>query len=83
MATDIIADERLQKPATYRETFEILGKNGILPDPLARELSAWPGFRSVSAHMHRDFDLKQNYAMLQRNLVFPEDFAEVMRQHLS
>ncbi|WAI01809.1 type VII toxin-antitoxin system HepT family RNase toxin [Methanogenium organophilum] len=83
VATDIIAEERLQKPATYRETFEILGKNGILPDPLARELSALAGFRNVLVHIYWDLDLEQIYAILQRDLVFVEDFAEVIRKHLS
>ncbi len=71
------------KPATYRETFEILGKDGILPNPLAKELSALAGFRNVLVHIYWDLDLKQIYAILQRDLVFIEDFAEIMRQHLS
>lgn len=83
VATDIIAEERFQKPATYRETFEILGKNGILPAPLVRELSALAGFRNVLVHIYWDLDLEQVYEVLQRDLGFLEDFSEVIREHLS
>jgi hypothetical protein len=38
-------------PASYRETFEILGENGILPEPLTRDLSALAGFRNVPVHI--------------------------------
>lgn len=83
VATDIIAEKRLQKPATYRETFEILGKNGILPAPLVRELSALAGFRNVLVHIYWDLDLEQVYEVLQRDPGFLEDFSEVIREHLS
>ena len=76
VATDIIAEERFQKPATYRETFEILGKNGILPDPLTRELSALAGFRNVLVHIYWDLDLDQVYEVLQRDLVYLEEFTK-------
>lgn len=83
VATDIIAEERFQKPATYRETFEILGKNGILAAPLVRELSALAGFRNVLVHIYCDLDFEQVYEVLQRDLGSLEDFSEGIREYLS
>ncbi len=83
VATDIIAEERLQRPASYRETFEILAKNGILPDTLVRDLSALAGFRNVLVHIYWDLDLEQVYAILQRDLIFLKAFHEVIQEHLS
>jgi len=52
IATCVIAEERLKKPSTYRETFEILAENGIIPEPLARDLSDLAGFRNVLVHIY-------------------------------
>ncbi len=81
IATDLIAEERLRRPASYRETFEILCENGILPEPLASELSALAGFRNVLVHIYWDLDLEQVYAILQQDLVYLKAFPDAIREH--
>ncbi|WP_292364287.1 MULTISPECIES: type VII toxin-antitoxin system HepT family RNase toxin [unclassified Methanoculleus] len=81
IATDLIAEERLRKPASYRETF-ILGESGILPEPLTRDLLALAGLRNVLVHIHRDLDLEQVYAILQQDLGVLKAFLDAVQEHL-
>ncbi|MHC1626259.1 MAG: type VII toxin-antitoxin system HepT family RNase toxin, partial [Methanoculleaceae archaeon] len=75
IATDVIAEERLRKPFTYRETFEVLAEEGIIPGSLARDLSNLAGFRKVLVHIYWGMDLKQVYAILQHDLAVLRAFS--------
>jgi len=83
IATDVIAEERLRKPFTYRETFEVLAGEGIIPESLARDLSNLAGFRNVLVHIYWNLDLKQVYAILQHDLTVLRTFSVVMKEHVS
>ena len=83
IATDVIAEERLRKPFTYRETFEVLAGEGIIPKSLARDLSNLAGFRNVLVHIYWNLDLKQVYAILQHDLAALRTFSVVMKEHAS
>ncbi|WP_243669128.1 DUF86 domain-containing protein [Methanoculleus chikugoensis] len=84
IATDVIAEERLRKPFTYRETFEVLaGEGGVIPEPLARDLSNLAGFRNVLVHIYWNLDLKQVYAILQHDLAVLRTFSVIMKEHIS
>ncbi|UYU18922.1 MULTISPECIES: type VII toxin-antitoxin system HepT family RNase toxin [Methanoculleus] len=83
IATDVIAEERLRKPFTYRETFEVLAGEGIIPESLARDLSNLAGFRNVLVHIYWNLDLKQVYAILQHDLTVLRAFSVVMKEHVS
>ena len=52
VATYLIAEEGLGKPATYRETFEIMGRDGMISSKLAEDLSNLAGFRNVLVHIY-------------------------------
>jgi len=47
VATYFIAEKGLGKPVRYRETFEIMGREGLIQEKLAEELSDLAGFRNV------------------------------------
>ncbi len=83
IATDVIAEGRLRKPFTYRETFEVLAGEGVIPEPLARDLSNLAGFRNVLVHIYWDLDLKQVYAILQHDLDVLRTFSVIMKEHVS
>ncbi len=83
IATDVIAEERLRKPFTYRETFEVLAGEGVIPEPLARDLANLAGFRNVLVHIYWDLDLKQVYAILQHDLAVLRTFSAIMKEHVS
>ncbi|MGB9929335.1 MAG: type VII toxin-antitoxin system HepT family RNase toxin [Methanosarcina sp.] len=52
VATYLIAEEGLGKPVTYRETFEIMGRDEMIPAKLAEDLSNLAGFRNVLVHIY-------------------------------
>jgi uncharacterized protein YutE (UPF0331/DUF86 family) len=82
IATDLIAEERLRRPESYRETFEILGENGILSEPLTRDLSDLAGFRNVLVHIYWNLDLEQTYAILHQDLGALTAFSDAIQEHL-
>ncbi|KUG19030.1 hypothetical protein ASZ90_011275 [hydrocarbon metagenome] len=82
IATDLIAEERLRRPASYRETFDILGENKIIPEPLARDLSPLAGFRNVLVHIYWNLDLEQIYAILQQDLGVLKAFFDAIQDYL-
>jgi len=46
IANHIIAEKGLRKPSTYRESFEILYEEGLIPKGLSENLSDLAGFRN-------------------------------------
>jgi len=79
IATYIIAQKGLAKPSTYRETFEILGKEKIIPEELADELSDLAGFRNVLVHIYWGLNLEEVYAVLQNDLKTLYSFLNFMK----
>jgi len=80
IATYIIAQKGLDKPSTYRETFEILGRENIIPEELADELSDLAGFRNVLVHIYWGLNLDEVYAVLQNDLRALKDFIKSMKE---
>jgi uncharacterized protein YutE (UPF0331/DUF86 family) len=80
IATYIIAQRGLEKPSTYRETFEILGRKKIIPEELANELSDLAGFRNVLVHIYWGLNLDEVYSVLQNDLRVLKDFMKCMKE---
>jgi uncharacterized protein YutE (UPF0331/DUF86 family) len=84
IASHLIAEKGLNKPATYRESFEILGKSGLMGEELASELSDLAGFRNVLVHVYWGLDLEEVYGVLQNDLrvlrAFRDEVKELLRQ---
>jgi uncharacterized protein YutE (UPF0331/DUF86 family) len=84
IASHLIAEKGLSKPATYRESFEILGKSGLMGEELASELSDLAGFRNVLVHVYWGLDLEEVYGVLQNDLrvlrAFRDEVKELLRQ---
>jgi len=80
IATDTIAERGLKRPASYRETFEVLASGGIISRDLARSLSDLAGFRNVLVHVYWDLDIAQAHGILERDLQPLEDFLAVMKR---
>jgi uncharacterized protein YutE (UPF0331/DUF86 family) len=79
IATYIIAQKGLAKPSTYRETFEILGNEKIIPQELADELSDLAGFRNVLVHIYWGLNIEEVYAVLQNDLKTLYSFLNYMK----
>ncbi len=60
----IIAERRFERPGSYRETFEILGAQGILEPDLAGRLANLAAFRNVLVHIYWKLDLERVEAHL-------------------
>lgn len=80
IATYIIAQRGLEKPSTYRETFEILGREKIIAEELADELSDLAGFRNVLVHIYWGLNLDEVYAVLQNDLSALKDFTKYVKE---
>lgn len=80
IATYIIAERGLEKPSTYRETFEILGKEKIIPEELADELSDLAGFRNVLVHIYWGLNLDEVYGILQNDLNTLKNFMKYVKE---
>ena len=64
----LISQKGLERPATYREIFDILARAGLIAEELAAELSDLAGFRNVLVHVYWDLNLEEIYGILQRDL---------------
>jgi len=67
IATGIAVDKTPRRPATYRETFLVLGASGIIPEDLARDMSRLAGFRNILVHEYSTLDISRVYAILQED----------------
>jgi uncharacterized protein YutE (UPF0331/DUF86 family) len=82
IASHIIAEKALRRPATYRESFEIIGQSGLIPDGLACELSDLAGFRNVLVHVYWGLDLEEVHGVLQNDLKTLRTFRDVVKELL-
>lgn len=68
IANHVIADRGWEAPATYRDAFSILGRNGFIDEQLALRLQSWAGFRNVLVHAYLDIDHGVSWDAIQTNL---------------
>src|SRR3989304_7075966 len=68
ISNHIIAEKKLRKPATYRETFEILKEADLISLKQSESLSDLAGFRNVLVHIYWNLDIKEIYGVLQNDL---------------
>lgn len=78
----LIAEYHLERPETYRETFEILNKAGLLLKDLSEELAGLAGFRNVLVHLYWKLDLEEVYQVLQQNISALKAFGKIVQQKL-
>ena len=82
IATYIIAENGLRKPSTYRETFEILEEQRMIPEDLANDLSDLAGFRNVLVHIYWELDMNVIYGILQNDLRVLMEFKKIVKELL-
>ncbi|MDP3103723.1 MAG: DUF86 domain-containing protein [Candidatus Methanoperedens sp.] len=80
IAAYIIAQKGFEKPSTYRETFEILGRENIIKRELADELSDLAGFRNVLVHIYWGLNLDEVYDVLQNDLGTLREFIKNVKE---
>lgn len=79
-ANHIIARSGWKTPKSYRESFEILAANGVIPEESLPTYSAMAGFRNRVVHLYTTIDDAEVFEILQNNLKDLESFAGMVAQ---
>ena len=79
IANHIIAAQKLARPSTYRESFDILAEAKFLPSKLANQLADLAGFRNVLVHIYWRLDMELVYNILQNDLDTIVEFIRVVK----
>ena len=82
IANHIIAEKEFRKPSTYRESFEILYEEGLIPGNLSENLSDLAGFRNVLVHVYWRLDIDAVYEVLQHDFDALNEFKDVVKRLL-
>jgi uncharacterized protein YutE (UPF0331/DUF86 family) len=78
----IIAREGFQKPETYKEVIEILGREGVLEQKFARKFAPAAGFRNILVHMYGGIHVDELYDHLQKDVGDFDTFAKQIAGYL-
>lgn len=82
IANHLIVEHGLRRPSTYRECFEILSREGMIPSELGDELSDLAGFRNVLVHIYWKLNLEEVYGVLKNDLDTVKDFKKLVKKLL-
>lgn len=77
IANHLIADRGLEAPETYRSSFAILSRHGIISDDLSSRLQAWAGLRNILVHAYLEIDHSLTHHAICSDLGDLEELAEV------
>lgn len=78
IATHIIAGQKFEKPENARSTFEVLAKEKIIDDELARRLTYAVSFRNLAVHGYDKFDFKRLFHDYKEDLKDLKEFIAVV-----
>lgn len=73
-ANHIVAREGLGLPKTYRESIEILAREGILPADKAASYGSMVKFRNRAVHLYDEIDAGEVFDIVENDLGDFEDF---------
>ena len=82
IANHLIAANKLERPTTYRECFEILSKEKILPSNLANSLADLAGFRNILVHIYWKLNLDDVYGILENDLKHVKSFLNTIKSFI-
>lgn len=83
VAEMMISELELRKPEEYKESIDILGEAGIIPDEFAYYFSPVAGFRNILVHEYAKIDLEEIHRHLQKDLVDFEKFSKYIAHYLN
>jgi uncharacterized protein YutE (UPF0331/DUF86 family) len=79
IATGMAVQKTPKRPDTYRETFKVLGKFGVIPEDLAGEMSKLAGFRNLLVHEYTGLDVKRVYSILKDDFTTMDSFRKIVK----
>jgi uncharacterized protein YutE (UPF0331/DUF86 family) len=80
LATGIAVMKTPRRPGTYRETFYVLGKFGIISEELAGEMSKLAGFRNILVHEYTGLDVIRVYSILKDDFKMMDTFRTTVKK---
>lgn len=80
ISNHIIARKKLGNPKTYSETFEILGKNNIIPENYVKNYKKMAKFRNLLVHFYAEVKDTEVYKILKENLEDIEQFTKIIEE---
>ena len=80
IATGMAAIKTPRRPDTYRETFHVLGKFGVIPENLAGEMSRLAGFRNILVHEYTGLDVQRVYHILHDDFKTMDAFRNLVKK---
>lgn len=83
IAEMMISELGLRKPEEYKESIDILGEAGIIPDDFAYSFSPVAGFRNILVHEYAKIDLEEVHRHLQKDLSDFEKFSRYIADYLT
>lgn len=78
MANHVIADRGADQPDSYRQTFESLGRLGLIPGELKNTLQRMAAMRNILVHGYLDVDPAKVHDVAVNRLADLEQFAACM-----
>ena len=82
IAHHVIADQGYPQAGSYRDSIEVLEKEGLIGPDLSERLKRWMGFRNVLVHLYLEIDHGRVYDAIQEELGDLEEFAGSMARLL-
>jgi uncharacterized protein YutE (UPF0331/DUF86 family) len=80
LATGMAVMKTPRRPGTYRETFHVLGKFGIISEGLAGEMSKLAGFRNILVHEYTGLDVTCVYTILTDDFATMDAFRTIVKE---
>lgn len=76
----VAADMDLGAPRDYKDIFELLSKDNVIPESLALKLISMTGLRNILVHDYLDVDLHMIYEIIKNELGdFDEFVAAILK----
>jgi uncharacterized protein YutE (UPF0331/DUF86 family) len=76
LANQLIADRGWPTPHTYRESFQILAREGVLAQQLAAQMEGWAALRNLLVHLYMEIDYERLFEILKTELDQLDRFAQ-------
>lgn len=83
IAEIMISELELRKPEEYKESINILGEAGIIPDEFAYHFSPVAGFRNILVHEYAKIDLVEVHRHLQEDIGDFGKFSKYIVEYLN
>lgn len=78
LSNTVISKEGLGLPNSYRQSFQILAKHGIVNDELLKKLVGMVGFRNISVHDYQEIKPEIVESIVEHHLTDFDNFCRII-----